>query len=455
MSELQPYTHGGGATANQSRGPSNRVQENFWVSFGRYLRELRERRGLSLAQVAERTRQSAFPLDRGTLSRFENGRQRIAFGPLVALARIYDVSPDVLAERLELDSHAAAESDQTADDEAEADGPGRPALSGPYAIYRARRDRATGAAVDDEATQIGRRLATISAARSTGKNRWAAYELDQLSGSPLGDVDAALVLLLQANCHRCLGDLETAETLLGEARRIAEAIQDELILGNIAMSEGALAMQGDQARLAVERLNAAYRHLKDGPAVNQRIRNEPRLRVGVLMLLAEARLNLGDAERAGRTARATRSLATSSRDPKGQTYGDLWLAKAQELAGNSNGAARGFAAVSKRAGQLRHPRLQFMAELALYRQHLEAGRSALANVARRRIERLIIQVPHHIPGAEEFYERTDGRLGRVHALGHPLEQGGKAVSPRGRGRLWRNETKRRGRPVRPDIEERS
>ena len=37
------------------------------------------------------------------LSRCENGRQRIAFSKLIALSRIYEVPPEVLVERMELD----------------------------------------------------------------------------------------------------------------------------------------------------------------------------------------------------------------------------------------------------------------------------------------------------------------------------------------------------------------
>ncbi|MBT8470525.1 MAG: helix-turn-helix domain-containing protein, partial [Deltaproteobacteria bacterium] len=73
------------------------------IAFGRYLRALRERRALSLLEVASLSQAFAETLNKGYLSRVENGRQRLAFAKLIPLGRIYKVAADVLLERLELD----------------------------------------------------------------------------------------------------------------------------------------------------------------------------------------------------------------------------------------------------------------------------------------------------------------------------------------------------------------
>jgi tetratricopeptide (TPR) repeat protein len=72
-------------------------------AFGRYLRTLRERRGLSLDDVATLSRTFADPVEKGYLSRCENGHQSLALSKMIALSRIYEVAAEVLVERLELD----------------------------------------------------------------------------------------------------------------------------------------------------------------------------------------------------------------------------------------------------------------------------------------------------------------------------------------------------------------
>jgi len=73
------------------------------LAFGQYLRTLRERRGLSLDDVATLSRTFADPVEKGYLSRCENGHQSLALSKMIALSRIYEVPAEVLVERLELD----------------------------------------------------------------------------------------------------------------------------------------------------------------------------------------------------------------------------------------------------------------------------------------------------------------------------------------------------------------
>ena len=79
------------------------MAESCTVAFGRYLRTLRERRNLSLNDVMSLSRAFPEPVDKGDLSRCENGRSRVAFSKLIALSRIYEVPAEVLVERMELD----------------------------------------------------------------------------------------------------------------------------------------------------------------------------------------------------------------------------------------------------------------------------------------------------------------------------------------------------------------
>jgi tetratricopeptide (TPR) repeat protein len=72
-------------------------------AFGAYLRQLRERRGLSLDDVASLSSSFPDPIGKAYLSRCENGKLKIAFSKTIALSRVYEVPPEVLAERMRLD----------------------------------------------------------------------------------------------------------------------------------------------------------------------------------------------------------------------------------------------------------------------------------------------------------------------------------------------------------------
>jgi tetratricopeptide (TPR) repeat protein len=73
------------------------------VAFGRYLKALRERRGLSLDEVQSLSQVFPEPIGKTYLSRCENGKQKLAFSKMIPLSRIYEVPPEVLVERMELD----------------------------------------------------------------------------------------------------------------------------------------------------------------------------------------------------------------------------------------------------------------------------------------------------------------------------------------------------------------
>jgi tetratricopeptide (TPR) repeat protein len=100
------------STAVETRGgldPAGRgvvMAKTCAVAFGRYLRILRERLGLSLDEAEFRSR--AFPNSfvKGYLSRCENGRMMPAAAKLPALRRVYGISSEALLERLELDQEA-------------------------------------------------------------------------------------------------------------------------------------------------------------------------------------------------------------------------------------------------------------------------------------------------------------------------------------------------------------
>ena len=79
------------------------MAESCAIAFGRYLRTLRERKGYSLDEVAALSRTFADPVAKSYLSRVENGHIHLAVPKLIPLSRIYEIPPEVVLERLELD----------------------------------------------------------------------------------------------------------------------------------------------------------------------------------------------------------------------------------------------------------------------------------------------------------------------------------------------------------------
>src|SRR5262245_35361045 len=73
------------------------------VAFGRYLKIVRERRKLSLEDVAHLTKAYPEPVNKGYLSRVERGLNHVGFSKMVALSRAYDVPLDAFGERYALD----------------------------------------------------------------------------------------------------------------------------------------------------------------------------------------------------------------------------------------------------------------------------------------------------------------------------------------------------------------
>jgi tetratricopeptide (TPR) repeat protein len=73
------------------------------VAFGRYLKIVRERRKLSLEDVAHLTKAYPEPVNKGYLSRVERGLNHVGFSKMVAVSRAYEVPLDAFGERYALD----------------------------------------------------------------------------------------------------------------------------------------------------------------------------------------------------------------------------------------------------------------------------------------------------------------------------------------------------------------
>ena len=70
--------------------------------FGMYLRQIREKRGLSLAAVEEMSAGLPERITKSHLSRLENGHATASFARMYTLSMIYGVSVSSLANRFKL-----------------------------------------------------------------------------------------------------------------------------------------------------------------------------------------------------------------------------------------------------------------------------------------------------------------------------------------------------------------
>ncbi len=162
-------------------------------AFGRYLRRLRERRRLTLADAESLSMGLPARVSSAYLSRLESGRAVPTLAKLATLGRIYDVAPASLVERFEIEQRLA----RVAAD------PARPAPD--EAVARARDLKASGRY--DEA------LAVLTAARES-----LATKLPPPAA--VADDEAAALLRLRLGENECLIHLGYLETAKHDAERL-------------------------------------------------------------------------------------------------------------------------------------------------------------------------------------------------------------------------------------------
>ncbi len=395
--------------------------EHAAIAFGRYLRSLRERRGLSLPQAALLSTSSVKPLDKGTLSRLEHGRQRPPVSALIPICHIYQISANALVERLELDTELDRAGAPATDGIAVRDllRRGRIALTqtgrkwDAYAYFR---DAACRAAKPDDADPLGARteqerfaahlnLATVI--RSLGKNRLALHELSEIERSRAGsNAERSIVLDRLSNCYRCLGELGAAARYAEHAIDAARSAGEPRVLAFAEFSRSSVAFDRGDVERGIAELGEAFRTYRDAGTHGGTLSWSPSFEVDALLRLCEAYLETGAHEKAGRAALGARKLATQHALPSGLAYSDLFLGQLDAHAGRRDDAVRRWRRAVAQAVELHNQRLAFAAEFFVYRSALDAGYGALARAAHRRLERLAPWVPMHLQLVVQFRETS-------------------------------------------------
>jgi len=375
------------------------------VAFGKYLRHLRERRGLSLSRVCEWSRSSAEPFDKGTLSRLERGQQTPSIYRLGPLSRIYQISADALLERMELDREldrlgAPETFGKTFDELQRAGGAAILRQDRKWDAYACFRDSFWIAGPDKKVIAW---LNVATAIRSLGKNALALHELRELASS--ADLDPGQRTLLNerlSNCCRCLGDMRRAEEYADAAIAQAQELGDSRTLAYAYAARGSAAIDQEQWQVAYDlhlKSLAAYR---DGADQDSWLLAGPSFEAQRLLMLAECSLYLRNMSRARRLLLAAKRLSEEHDLPSGLAYSELFLGWIDEAAGRIDQALARWRRAAALAARVDNPRIAFTAEVEIFRQAQDAGDVARARACKRRLDRLAPWIPQHIPAYKRF-----------------------------------------------------
>ena len=433
-----------------------RVAETSAVAFGRYLRELRERRGLSLARVCELSRGSPEAMDKGTLSRLERGQQTPSIFRLGPLSRIYEISADALIERMELDRDV----DRTGGPDTGGKSYEELHEAGASAVIHANRKWEAYACFRDarplappEKT-IPAWVNVITANRALGKDALALHELRELAGrDELTPLHRAIVHERMSGCCRCLGEMARAEEHADRAIAQARLLDDPRTLAYALCTRAGAAVDQEQWPAASRLLLEALATYRAAAARRSQLLPSPSFEAQTTLMLAECSIQLGSLARARRLIVSAQHLAQQHELPMSLAYSELLLGWIDDAAGRPVRALDRWRRAAALAARIDDQRLMFAAEVEIFRQAVTAGEANRARACRRRLERLAPWIPKHIPAYQRYKRLTeDSRKGddRVHQRDvASFAARGRA----GRGAGLRADARRQPQPARsPDPE---
>lgn len=412
------------------------MAETSAVAFGRYLRELRERRGLSLAKVCELSRNAAEIMDKGTLSRLERGQQSPSIFRLGPLSRIYEVSADALIERMELDRDVdrIGGPDTGGKTYAELHDAGAAAVihaNRKWEAYACFRDALPMA---ETAKAIAAWINLVTAIRALGKNALALHELRALSAtSRLDASQRAMVEERMSNCCRCLGEMARAETHADRAIAAARALGDARILAYALCTRAGAALDQEQWQAASRYLLQALAAYRDADGRSSPLLPSPSFEAQAMLMLAECSLQMRSLSRARRLTLAAQRLGRRHDLPLTLSYSELILGCIDDAEGRPDRALERWRSAATIGARIDHQRSVFTAEVEIFRQAVEAGETNRARASRRRLERVAPWIPRHIP-AYRRYKRLieEGESHEEHERVATVGLGGGVARPAGR-----------------------
>jgi len=368
------------------------VAERCAVAFGRYLRTLRERRRLSLDDVGALSRTFADPVTKSYLSRVENGRINLALSKMIPLSRIYEIPPEVLLERLELDMELDRVGGPATEglDYSELTLKGKTAIDrgylwDAYAYFRDSVQVATSSAIfgglRDHVEQLLCGFMNLSgAARKLGRAQFALYELKYIhTARALSGRLCPLLMERLATAYLAMNDTNGAREWADAAIAEAEKNQHSEYLGYLYSSRARIALEASDPAGALslfQKAFDAYRQTKRDSECAVTLYN-----------LARTYFSLERYKSARRALASADRLAIPLQQLRTCALGRILLGEIEEIENKPSDAEQHWQEAVRMARQLSDKTIRFQAEYFLYKQALSNGRSLAARSIERRLHR--------------------------------------------------------------------
>jgi len=387
------------------------MADNWTTAFGRYLRTLRERRGHSLQDVCSLSQAFTETLNKGYLSRCENGHQSLAFTKLIPLSRIYEIRADALLERLELDMEldrvGGVDTDGRSYEEllkAGAEAINKGYVWDAYGLLRDSIVRAHIDAVSPQYRDRGEEVACAymncaTAARRLGRESFAQHEYRAVAASSaVGPNFQPSLYLHLSNSHRICGDstsaLEYCERALVSARGIGDAYR----AGNALSARALLASDaGELAQSAAfyQKAHDAFRRAGRDFECTRTLNN-----------LGQTYFCLGRFGAARRALGAAGDLSKAIDHPRATALGMILMGEIDLLEKHPETAIRRWKEAAEIARRLNDKTLRFKAEFYLFKYACESNDAPSARALHRRLRKLAFWVPATTPELAGFRQIT-------------------------------------------------
>jgi tetratricopeptide (TPR) repeat protein len=385
------------------------MAERMLLAFGRYLKLVRERRKLSLEDVATLTKSYPEPINKGYLSRVERGLARIGFSKMVALARAYEVPLDAFGEKLALDLEVDQLKDAP-DTKGKTFGELRDEAIGfsqhglRWHVYSCVRDalpRATSGPLFDGYRDQAEQVATAAlmfgvAAVSLGRYLLALAEFEYVRerADQLSEENAPVVFQQLATAKRRTGHLEQARIFAAKAVELAENSSTRKHLGDTLETQAHLASQSgdhDSAIAILQRTFAAYKTVGRRLDCARTLNN-----------LAQSYYNVERFKAARRALGAADRLASELKADSVRSRSRILLGEIELLDGNHSRASALWHEALEIARRTHDSVVLFKAEFQLFKLAITLGNKTVVNALGRRLERMTPWISPSEPEVSEF-----------------------------------------------------
>jgi len=384
------------------------MAEKMLLAFGRYLKLVRERRKLSLEDVATLTKSYPEPINKGYLSRVERGLARVGFSKMVALSHAYEVSLDAFGEKLALDLEVddlrdAPDTRTKTFRQMRLDAFRYSQQGLRWHAYVCVRDALARAHTDPLYDSFFSReeqviTATMShgvAVRGLGRLALALTEFEYVRehAAALSAENLPIVFQQLATIKRHLGRLEEAETLAQESIELAERSPLRKHLGD-ALDNKAQLVAHTSLENALEVFQRAFAAYKSAGREVDCAR--------VLNNVAQIYFLLGRIRAARRSLAASDRLATKLDAHSVKSRARLLLGEIAHHEGNRDVAARLWHESLEIARKSHDSVVLFKAEFQLFKLAIETRSTTSVNALGRRLSRMTPWIPKDEPELAEF-----------------------------------------------------